>query len=1020
MIDALIRGSLNNRALVLFFSVLLMGYGIYQAISMPVDVFPDLTTPTVTVITESQGMAPEEVETLVSFPIETAMNGTIGVRRVRSLSTMGVSVVWVEFDWGTDIYLARQMVSERLQSVEAQLPARVESPVMTPVTSIMGEIMFLALTSEAQEPTDLKTQADWVVKRRLSAVPGVAQVLALGGDTKQYQIHLNPLQMRHYGLDINAVRAQVEAADRAVSAGLLYESDQQFLIRGMGRIRRIEDLSQTVVAQVGGAPVVLADIAEIKIGPAFKVGKGSHNGKSAVIIGIQKQPQANTLKLTQDLDRHLDDIQKALPEGMTIQRHIFRQADFIEVAVQNVVDAVRDGAILVVIVLWLFLVSIRATVITLVAIPLSLTATVLAMHGLDLNFNTMTLGGVAFAVGALVDDAVIDVENVVRRLRLAGPGADAKEVVFTASKEIRGAIVFATMIIMVVFVPLFFLSGLEGRLLRPLGTVYLLALAASLLTALTVTPVLCSLLLPKAKEIHKREEGPLARFLKRRYDPLLRFCMPRRTLIVSVALLVMVFTLIAVSRMGLNFLPEFNEGTLTISAVTLPGTSLELSDELGGMVERELLLFPEVLSTARRTGRAEEDEHVQGVNATEIEVNLDLGGKDKETFLTEVRQALAVIPGLNITIGQPISHRIDHMLSGTRANIAVKVFGPDLARLRTLAEQIKGVMSGVDGVVDLSLEQQPNIPEVRVYPRRSDLARYGLTVDQVMTALETARFGNVVGKVYEQQAAFDIWLGMAANHEDGLQAVFDITLQTADGALIPLSSVADIRRDMGPESIARENGSRKIVVMCNVSGRDLGGVVEDIRTGLESQVRMPSGYSVDFGGQYESAKGATSRLMWSGLAVLVLVGVLLFAALRSFRDAMLVLVNLPLALMGGVIGVYWDGGSLSIASMIGFIALFGIAVRNGLLMVSHIRHLRFVEGVTDIGEAVYRGAMERLNPILMTAITAGLALVPLALKAGEPGGEIEAPMAMVILCGLVTSTFLNLIVVPALYMGRKN
>jgi len=1020
MIDRIIQWSLANRALVLAGAAFLLVWGSYEALRMPVDVFPDLTAPSVTVIAEAHGMAPQEVESLVTFPIETALNGAAGVRRIRSSTGVGIAVVWVEFEWGTDVYQARQIVTEKLQLAEGSLPPDLERPVLAPVSSIMGEIMFVALTSEKHSALELKTTADWVLRRRLLAVPGVSQVVPIGGDTKQYQVVADPERLAAYHLGINELVEAVRGTNENTSAGFYQDGGQEYLIHGVGRVVSLADIADTFVASRGGQPVLVRDVAAVELGPALKRGEGSHNGKPAVILGIQKQPGANTLDLTERLDTVLDQLQETLPDGMAISRHIFRQADFIEVAVHNVTTALRDGALLVVVIVFAFLVNWRATAITVLAIPLSLVTAILALKALGATVNTMTLGGMAIAVGALVDDAIIDVENVLRRLRenatlQAAARGGPLGVIFKASKEIRGSIVFATLIILLVFLPLFFLGGVEGRLLRPLGFAYVVALAASLAVALTVTPALCGVLLI-SDDAYGSHEARLVRWLKARYARILERTLSRWRTVSGVALGGLVVAVAALTTAGRAFLPDFNEGTLTISVVTLPGTSLRDSDALGRLVEEILLEQPEVVATARRTGRAELDEHAQDVNASEVDVGLRMKDRSKEELLIALRRALAVVPGTNITIGQPISHRIDHMLSGTRANIAVKVFGEDLFELRRLAEQVRQVMQDVAGVVDLSTEQQTDIPFLTVKFNRPAIARHGLRVRDVAEAIETAFAGQVVSRVREGDAAFDLLVRYPESARADLESIRELRLTTTGGAELPLYALAEVRKDQGPNSVSRENVQRKIVVMCNVAGRDLGGVVADIQKAVGRTVSLPQGYHIEYGGQFESAAEASRTLFVLGGLVTVGIFGLLVLALGSSRDAVVVLVNLPLALIGGVVGVFLSGGVLSVASLIGFITLFGIATRNGLMLVSHIRHLREVEDVTDFTEAVRRGALERLAPILMTALAAGLALVPLALEAGEPGSEIQAPMAVVILFGLLSSTALNMLVVPALYL----
>ncbi len=1022
MIERTIGWSLKNRLFVVLGALLLLFWGAYEASRMPVDVFPDLTAPTVAVITEAHGMAPEEVETLVTYPIETAVNGAAGVRRVRSSTGIGYSAVWVEFDWGTDIYRARQIVSEKLQMVRGSLPPDVNSPVMQPITSIMGEVMFIALASDRHSTMELKTLADWTLRRRLLGVPGVAQVIPFGGDTKEFQVLVRPDQLASYGITLQQVVEALGGTNENSSAGFYTEGGQEYLIQGLGRVHRPADIGSTVLAVKEGVPVLVRDVAAVRVGSAPKRGTGSHNGKPAVILGIQKQPDANTLELTKNLDRLLDDIQAGLPEGMQIDRHIFRQADFISVSIANVLEALRDGSILVVLIVALFLASFRATFITLLAIPLSLMAAIFTMKGLGITINTMTLGGMAIAIGALVDDAIIVVENVVRRLRENAALPEAKRrralpLVYEATREIQGSIVFATMIIMLVFVPLFFLTGVEGRLLQPLGLAYIVSLAASLLVAITVTPVLSVLLLPRSRMIRGAEETRLVKGCKTLYAPVLDFSLKYWKAVTGVAVAALAAALIALGFAGQSFLPDFNEGSLTVMAATVPGTSLEESNRIAQMVEEILLRQPEVVATARRTGRAELDEHSLGIHASEIEVSLKMAERSKEDFLAALRHDMELVPGTNVIIGQPISHRIDHMLSGTRANIAVKIFGADLFELRRLAARVESVMKEIDGVVDLAAEQQAEIPFLSVTFDRDAIARYGLRVRDVAELIETAFYGHDVSRVLEGQAGFDLAVRYDPAVLESVEAVRNTLITTADGAMVPLHALADVKKSRGPNTVSRENVQRKIVVMANVGeGRDLRGVVEDIRKAVAASVDLPVGYHVEYGGQFESAAAASRTLTILGAAVVVGIFLLLFVAFKSARDALLVMLNLPLGLVGGVIGVFVSGGVLSVASIIGFISLFGIATRNGVMMISHIHQLVEHEGVADPAEAVRRGALERLVPILMTALTAGFALVPLALAGGEPGSEIQTPMAIVLLFGLITSTVLNMIVVPALYL----
>lgn len=1021
MIDSILRWSLAHRVAVLAVAAGMLVWGAYTAARMPVDVFPDLTAPTVTVITEGHGMAPEELETRVTLPIESSLNGSPGVRRVRSATGVGISIIYAEFDWGTDVFRARQIVSEKLQLVRDALPVEVEAPVLAPISSIMGEILFLAVTAESSgTPMAARTFADFTLRRRLLAVPGVSQVIVTGGERRQFEVVLRPERLVAYGITADAVVRALEQSNGNVSAGFLNQGGQEYLIQGIGRVRNAEDVGETLVVMHGSDPVLVRHVGDVRVGAALRRGEGSYNASSAVVLGVQKQPGANTLELTHRIERELDDILRTLPAGLGIQRNVLRQADFIEVAVHNVRAALRDGVALVLVIVLIFLASARASLVTIVAIPLSLVTAIFALSAFGATLNTMTLGGMAIAVGELVDDAVIDVENVVRRLRQNAilrpserqPGL---AVVLAASREIRGSIVFATLVVVVVFLPLFFLSGVEGRLLAPLGLAYVVSLGASLLVAVTLTPVLCSWLLPGSKAVATAHEPRFAAWLKRRYAPLLDGAIRHSALIGALSFALLVTATVALAFTGRGFLPEFKEGTLTIAAVTLPGTSLAESDAMGQRIERILLRHPEVVSVARRTGRAELDEHAQGVNAAELDVSLREAERSREEFLDALRRDLSLVPGMNITIGQPIGHRIDHMLSGTRASIAVKVFGDDLSELRKLGTQVEQLMRGVPGVVDLAREQQSDIPFLQVCFDRVAIARHGLSITDVGRALEIATGVHVVSQVLEGQAVFDLVVRTNPDEARSLEDLEQLAIMTPSGAQVPIRALATLQRDRGPNEVGRENVQRRLVVSCNASGRDVGSVVHDIRALIERDVALPAGYRVVYGGQFESAEDATRTLGLLGAAGLVAVLGLLYSAFGSLRDALLVLLNLPLSLIGGALGVFLMGGVLSVASLVGFITLFGIATRNGIMLVSHIRHLVREEGARDIDDAVRRGALERLVPILMTALAAGLGLVPLALSSGEPGSEIQAPMAVVILCGLATSTALNMFVVPALY-----
>jgi len=1025
MFDKLIKLSLDNRLIVLTAALLLLITGVLVAIRLPVDVFPDLTAPTVTVITEAHGMAAEEVETLVTFPIETAVNGATGVRRVRSSSAAGIAIVWVEFDWGADIFIARQIVNEKLQIAAASLPAGIDRPILAPISSIMGEIMLIGVSLDSAATSnghsinamDLRSIADWTIRRRLLSVPGVSQVVPIGGEVKQYQILVSPEKLTAYDVSLNEVLHAAEQSNTNSSGGAYMDAGQEYLIRGIGRVQSLNDIATSVIAMRGNLPMLIRDVAEVKIGPAIKFGDGSANAKPAAIIMVQKQPNANTLELTARIESTIAEIQKTLPPGIAINTQIFRQADFIRVAIDNVIEALRDGAILVMVVLFFFLGNVRATFISILAIPLSLVVTIFVFQIFGITINTMTLGGLAIAVGALVDDAIIDVENVFRRLKenQHRPPAERRptlEVVFSASSEIRSPMVMATLIIIIVFVPLFFLGGVEGRLLRPLGYAYITSIFASLLVAVTVTPALCTYLLPNADFMKKEGDSWLVTHLKRAYRKTLDFVLRFPKLVLIAAAVALAVSIAMLPFLGRAFLPEFNEGSLTISVLIVPGTSLDESNKIGKLAEQILLSHPEVKSTARRTGRAELDEHAQGVNAAELDARFELNGKHKEEFFDELRRSLSIIPGTNITIGQPIGHRIDHMLSGTRANIAVKIFGPDLYRLRSLAESVRTQMENIPGVADLAVEQQVDVPQVRIKANRRAMATYGVTVGELAEAIDVAFNGEIASQILEGQQSYDLVVRFNEANRGNIERIRNALFDTPVGAKVPLSQLAEVAYEKGPNTISRENVQRKIVVQANVSGRDLRSVIDDIKTRLDKNVSFPQGYYAEFGGQFESEQAATRLLTLLSLVSIAAIFLILYLEFGAFRPALFIMVNLPLALIGGIWAVFFTSGIISVASLVGFITLFGIATRNGILMIEHYHHL-LAEG-KSFRDAIVQGSLERLNPILMTALAAGLGLIPLALGGGEPGKEIQTPMALVILGGLLSSTALNMIVVPSL------
>jgi CzcA family heavy metal efflux pump len=1014
MLDAIIRASLQHRVAVLVTAVAVFIAGIGFTLRLPVDVFPDLTAPTVTVITEAKGMAPEEVELLVAFPIESSLNGSPGVRRIRSVSGPGIAVIWVEFDWGEDIYRARQIVAERLQGVD--LPRGVDRPSIGPISSIMGEVTFIALTSDTVSAMELRRLAEAVVRRSLLALPGISQVVPIGGDVREYRIELDPAAIVQAGVTVDDVVQALAQSSATPAAGFHVEGGQEYLVRGLGRARSAADLAGTVIRVNEGVPLRLEQIARVLEAPEPPRGTASYRAKPAVILSVQKQPGANTLDLTVEIDRVLDGLARTLPESVVIERENFRQADFIRTAIENVSTALRDGAILVLVVLLLFLGNLRTTLICAVAIPLSLVVGVFVISLFGGTLNTMTLGGFTIAIGALVDDAIIDVENVLRRLRenrLRPPEARAAtfDVVFRASSEVRGAILYATLVIALVFLPLLILPGLEGRLLRPLGLAYLAALAGSILVALTLTPVLCLFLLPRGGLLERKEPWIL-RTLKRAYDATLVRCLDRPLLVVSGAGVAFVAALAVLPFLGRAFLPPFNEGSLTVSLVSPLGTPLQDGDTIGREVERVLLTFPEVVSTSRRTGRAEKDEHVQGVNASEMEVVLR-PGRRKEQLLEDMRRAVAAIPGVSASFGQPISHRIDHMISGSRTNLAVKIFGPDLSVLRSLAAEAEGLLQGVPGIVDLSNQEQSTVPQLLVDFDRSAMGRHGVTPEGLARSVEALFQGTEAGQLVEGGLASRIVVRLPERLREHRERLETLPVSTPEGRTIRLGEVARVRFDLGPGLIRRENVQRLAMLAANVSGADLVGTVERAQTAL-GRLHLPEGYEVVLGGQYEEGARSVRNLGAMSIGIFAAMYGLLFLAFRNNRHVMIVLVNLPLALIGGLFAMALGGGVLSVASMVGFIALFGIATRNGVLLVSHYQNLMRGEGLS-LQDAVLRGSRERLAPILLTALTAGLALVPLLLAGNRPGNEIQSPMAEVILGGLLSSTFLNLVVVPVLF-----
>lgn len=1028
MLNAIIRFSLSNRLLVIALAALILVYGVFTIKNLPVDVFPDLNRPTVTIFTEAEGLAPEEVETLVTLPIETSMNGATGVERVRSASGIGLSIVWVEFDWNTDIYIDRQIVTEKLQQAAERMPGGAK-PILAPISSIMGEIMLIGLTSEDPKISsmDLRSMADWELRQRLLAVPGISQVTVIGGDLKQYQVLADPQRMQSYGISLHQVEEAIQNSNVNSTGGFLLKDYQEGLIRNLARFTSIADLGKAALPKTNGnGPTITLDqVAQVRLGgPLAKRGDASVNGHPAVILSIQKQPGADTVKLTKAIENELSVIQKTLPQGVKIHDDIFRQSQFIERAIANVEDALRDGAILVTIVLFLFLLNFRTTFITLTAIPLSFVLTAIIFKFFGLSINTMTLGGLAVAIGELVDDAIVDVENVYRRLRenrqLENP-RPALEVIYDASSEVRNSIVFATIIVVLVFIPLFAMQGIEGRIFAPLGVAYIVSILASLAVSLTVTPALCSYLLPRMKRMREEHDGWLIRKVKAAETAILKRTFPVSNLILIVVAVIFIGAASTVPFMGKEFLPAFNEGSATINLLSAPGTSLKESNRIGTIAEKLIAEVPEVIKTGRRTGRAEQDEHAEGVHSSDIEVELKQSSRLRATILNDIRSKLDQIPGININIGQPISHRIDHMLSGVRAQIAVKVFGNDLNVLREKAEEIRATMAQLPGVVDLSVEKQVLIPQLHVRIDRDKAVQYGAMVGEVAEHAELAMQGKAVSQVIEGQKIYDVVMRLTDEARNDPDAIKQIPVETINGPVVPLGLLADVQEAKGPNIINRENVQRRIVIQANVAGADLVSTVQKVQAEIKNKVRLPQGYFVTYGGQFESQASASKLI--AGLSLFSIAGMflVLFSHFKSANLALQIMVSIPLAFIGAVAGVWMTGGVFSIATMVGFVTLTGIAARNGIMMVAHYLHLMEHEGEKFDLQMIYRGTQERLIPVLMTASTASLALIPLILSADQPGRELLHPVAVVIFSGLFSSTLLDLTVRPLVFwkFGRK-
>lgn len=1020
MLNGIIKSALENRLLVIAITCLIFVYGIWVMLTLPIDVFPDLNRPTVTILTEAGGLAPEEVETLVTFPIETLLNGAPGVERVRSQSGIGLSVITVEFKWGTDIYIDRQLVAEKLSLAREQLPQEV-TPVLAPISSIMGEIMLVSVRSKSGEtsPLDIRTLADWTIRPRLLSIPGIAQVTNIGGGVKQYQALVSPEKLKQFNITIDQIAEALKNSNANTTGGFVDAQSQEYLIRNIARFNSLDELKNTVVVYRGGIPIKLGEVATVEFGAKIKRGDGGTDAKAAVIMAISKQPGADTLALTNKVDTALKELQKTTSADVEINSELFRQANFIQASIHNVIEALRDGAILVIIVLFLFLLNFRTTAITLIAIPLSFVVTFLIFNWFGITINTMTLGGLAVAIGELVDDSIVDIENIFRRLRENRHNTNPKpaiQVIYQASLEVRSSIVYATVIVALVFIPLFSLSGIEGRFLAPLGLAYIVSLLASLVVSLTVTPVLASYLLPNAKAITEQEkESFLVRFLKRWDEKLLNWTLNNTTFVIGSVTVLFFVAISVLPFVGTEFLPPFNEGSLTINLLAQPGTSLSESNKIGQIAEQILLAVPEVEATGRRTGRAELDEHAEGVHYTEIDVDLKTSKRPRKEVISDIREKLKVIPGVVINVGQPISHRIDHLLSGVRAQIAVKLFGDDLNTLRASAEQIRQVMANVPGTTDVQVEKQVLIPQLNFEVNRQEAARYGLQPGKVAETLETALNGKKVSEAVEGQRRYDVVVRFDDKSRGSLDALRNITVDTPSGIQIPVSAVANLTDKPGPNQVLRENTQRRIVVLANTSGRDLGSVVQEIQSRLDKEIKLPAGYFIEYGGQFEAQKDATQRLGILSIFSVIAIFFLLLKALGSWRAALQVMINVPLALIGAILAMILTGGVFSVATLVGFISLVGITSRNGIMMISHYLHLMQEEGESFNKEMVIRGSLERLVPVLMTALTAGLSLIPLALASGQPGKEILQPLAVVVLGGILTSTILDQAVTPAVF-----
>ena len=1018
MLDRIIKYSLSSRLVIVAVAVLILTAGTIVTMKMEIDVFPDLTAPTVVVMTEAHGMAPEEVERLVSFPIETAINGATNIRRVRSSSAMGLSIIWAEFDWNTDIFNARQTITERLIQVSEDLPHGVSKPMIAPQSSLMGEVMILGLTSSAMDPMELRTFADWNIRPRLLSVAGVSQVVVIGGDYKEYQILANPDKMRYYQVSLDELLEAANGANENASGGFINEYGNEYTVLGIARTTNTEEIGKIMVKMVDHKPIMIRDIAEVKIGSAPKIGDSSVDAKPAVLLTIVKQPKINTLLLVEEIDKALEEISKSV-QGITYHTRILNQAEFIRTSINNVKKAMLEGSVFVVLILFLFLMNSRTTFISLLAMPLSILISLMTLRALGITINTMTLGGIAIAIGSLVDDAIIDVENVYKRLKAnywKPPDQKQKSltIVFEASKEIRSSILNATLIIIVAFIPLFFLTGMEGRMLKPLGIAYIVSLFASLLVAITVTPVLCSLLLTNGKNLKRQREGSwVERNLKKIYFSSLQKALQIKFWIIGISLTLFISAVIIFFTFGRDFLPPFNEGSMTINVITKPGISLEESNKIGLKAEQMILSIPEVQKVGRKTGRGELSEHTFGVNVSELDVPFTLTNRTKDEFLAEVREKLGTIPGVGIEVGAPITHRINHMLSGSQAGIAIKIFGTDLSMMYKIGTKIKEEILHIEGIGDLTIESQVEVPQIRIFPKRDMLAKYGISLNHLQEFITNAFGGVKVSDVFEDEKAFDLVVRFREKNRNNIQAIREALVDTHDGKKIPLSFVADVKSSSGPNTISRENVQRKLVVSVNSAGRDLGTLIEDIRETIDNSIELPENYRIEYGGQFKSTANATRVLTITSIMAIFIIFIILFQEFKDSKIAGIILINLPLSLIGGVAAILFSTRVVSIPGIIGFITLFGIATRNGILLISRYQHL--LEQGKSLEETILKGSIDRLSPILMTALTAALSLLPLAISGDKSGNEIQSPMAIVILGGLLSSTLLNIYIIPIVY-----